>query len=107
MEKYRVVRNEGQALTAICSASGNPVPSVTWEGQAQGNAELVFTDIDRKSRGDYNCTGKAFSGNYADYDFSNAKILHIEVNCKFSDVFDLLWSKTSFWLYFHLMMVCS
>lgn len=87
VERYSVDTNEGQNLTAVCSAMGNPVPSVSWDGQAQSNAEFVFIDINRTDHGAYRCTAKAVSQNYPDYDFSNATTLHVNVNCKLSCTF--------------------
>ncbi|XP_053389789.1 hemicentin-1-like, partial [Mercenaria mercenaria] len=80
VERYSIVRNESESLTAVCSAKGNPVPTVTWQDRTPGNPRLEFTDIDRNDHGIYICSAKASSSHYPEYDFSNETTLDVTVN---------------------------
>ena len=70
---------EGENLTLLCNASGNPLPMVSWI-KVGGNlitnkTELVFTNINRSDTGEYKCEASNLCGNASE-------TARIEVQCK-------------------------
>ena len=49
--------NETDAVTFLCSASGNPVPTITWlkDGQTVGNQTTLTFTVFRNHSGNYSC----------------------------------------------------
>ena len=49
--------NETDAVTFLCSASGNPVPTITWlkDGQTVGNQTALTFTVFRNHSGNYSC----------------------------------------------------
>ncbi|XP_060559765.1 synaptogenesis protein syg-2-like [Ruditapes philippinarum] len=75
-----VTRNEGQTLSALCNATGNPTPTVKWIGQSLSSSSLLFHDIDRNNHGRYTCRAEATSEIYRNHDFVTETIIDVIVN---------------------------
>ena len=65
----KITVEEGDRVAIQCSATGIPVPNVTWFnnrqevlGYGKGNASLFFKNITRKENGTYVCIAKNSAG---------------------------------------------
>jgi hypothetical protein len=77
-----VTKNEGQTLSALCNATGNPTPTVKWIGQSASSSNLTFDDIDRTNHGRYTCRAEVTSEKYRNHDFVTETIIDVIVNRK-------------------------
>ncbi|XP_060599969.1 hemicentin-2-like [Ruditapes philippinarum] len=77
-----VAINEGQTLSVLCNATGNPTPTVKWIGQTLSSTYLTFHDIDRTNHGIYTCRAEATSEKYRNHDFVTETIIDIIVDQK-------------------------
>ncbi|XP_060599960.1 hemicentin-1-like [Ruditapes philippinarum] len=75
-----VTRNEGQTLSILCNATGNPTPTVKWIRQSASSSSLTFHDIDRNNHGIYTCRAEATSEKYRNHDFVTETIIDVIVN---------------------------
>ena len=65
----KITVEEGDGVVIQCSATGTPVPNVTWFnnrqevlGYGKGNASLFFKNSTRKENGTYVCIAKNSAG---------------------------------------------
>ena len=73
--------NVGNTATFHCTASGNPVPTITWstDGRTVGNGETLSFETLKDHSGEYWCT--------ADNGFSDtaSASAYLNVQCKYSE----------------------
>ena len=69
MNNTKITVEEGDGVVIQCSATGIPVPNVTWFnnrqevlGYGKGNASLFFKNSTRKENGTYVCIAKNSAG---------------------------------------------
>lgn len=67
----KLLKNEGENLTVSCSATGNPLPSVSWSEYSNdfknatiSESVLLIEDIDRHHDGTFTCKAKSKSKKY-------------------------------------------
>ena len=78
-----VTVNEGEDLSIVGEADGNPTPRINWLGQSSSDSVLEFRGIDRDQHGTYTCEADASSGNYPSYDFKGTGSIVVTVNCEY------------------------
>ena len=85
-----VAEKEGNNVTLYCNATGNPVPTISWNRYgspintttnsrisfSQENKQLTITDVNRTDRGEYQCVANNIVGSAT----SNAATLDIQCN---------------------------
>ena len=92
--------DEGQLITLLCFATGNPKPTYTWKkGSAivQTNAESNYTiaSANKDHTGTYTCTATVTAQELGPY--YDSYLVEVRVKCKFPS-FIVKANKNVFWL---------